>query len=66
MNVVAGDGPVKSSAGTYTACTDVTIEPALADVIRLVEHPFLQLVEAGNLPQKAYDLEVDTSVPASV
>jgi len=32
-NVVAGAGSVKSSAGTYTACTEV-IEPLLVDVIR--------------------------------
>ncbi len=30
--VVAGAGSVKSSAGTYTACTDV-IEPFLVEVI---------------------------------
>ena len=32
-NVVAGDGSVKSSAGTYTACTDV-IEPVFVVVMR--------------------------------
>ena len=31
-NVVAGAGSVKSSAGTYTACTDV-IDPFLVEVI---------------------------------
>ena len=32
-NVVAGEGSVKSSAGTYTACTEV-MEPVLVEVIR--------------------------------
>ena len=31
--VVAGDGSVKSSAGTYTACIEVT-DPVLVVVIR--------------------------------
>ena len=33
VNVVAGAGSVKSSAGTYTACTDV-IDPFFVDVMR--------------------------------
>ena len=37
-NVVAGDGSVKSSAGTYTACTEV-IEPVLVEVIRSCSTP---------------------------
>jgi hypothetical protein len=37
-NVVAGDGSVKSSAGTYTAWIDV-IEPTLVDVIRSCRRP---------------------------
>ncbi|CSI54176.1 Uncharacterised protein [Vibrio cholerae] len=36
--MVAGDGSVKSSAGTYTACTEV-IEPFLVDVIRSCRTP---------------------------
>ena len=31
-NVVAGAGSVRSSAGTYTACTDV-MDPCFVDVI---------------------------------
>ena len=37
-NVVAGDGSVRSSAGTYTAWIDV-IEPILVDVIRSCRRP---------------------------
>ena len=33
VKVVAGAGSVKSSAGTYTACTEV-MEPFLVEVIR--------------------------------
>ena len=36
--VVAGEGSVKSSAGTYTACTEV-IEPVLVDVMRSCSTP---------------------------
>ena len=36
--VVAGAGSVKSSAGTYTACTDV-IDPFFVDVIRSCKAP---------------------------
>ena len=38
VNVVAGAGSVKSSAGTYTACTDV-MEPVDVDVIRSCRSP---------------------------
>ncbi len=38
QSVVAGDGSVKSSAGTYTACTEV-IEPVLVEVIRSCRTP---------------------------
>ena len=37
-NVVAGDGSVKSSAGTYTAWIDV-IEPVFVDVMRSCSRP---------------------------
>ena len=37
-NVVAGAGSVRSSAGTYTACTEVT-DPFLVDVIRSCSAP---------------------------
>ena len=37
-NVVAGAGSVRSSAGTYTACTDVT-EPFFVDAIRSCNSP---------------------------
>ena len=36
--VVAGDGSVRSSAGTYTAWIDV-IEPVLVDVMRSCRRP---------------------------
>jgi len=36
--VVAGDGSVKSSAGTYTAWIEV-IEPTLVEVIRSCRRP---------------------------
>ena len=36
--VVAGDGSVRSSAGTYTAWIDV-IEPVLVDVMRSCSRP---------------------------
>ena len=38
VNVVAGAGSVKSSAGTYTACTDV-MEPVDVDVMRSCRSP---------------------------
>ena len=38
VNVVAGAGSVKSSAGTYTACTDV-MDPFLVEVIRSCKAP---------------------------
>ena len=37
-NVVAGAGSVRSSAGTYTACTEV-IDPFFVDVIRSCSAP---------------------------
>ncbi len=37
-NVVAGDGSVKSSAGTYTAWMDV-IEPVFVEVMRSCSTP---------------------------
>jgi len=38
VNVVAGAGSVRSSAGTYTACTDV-MEPVDVDVMRSCKSP---------------------------
>ena len=37
-NVVAGDGSVRSSAGTYTAWIDV-MEPVLVEVMRSCRRP---------------------------
>ena len=48
VNVVAGAGSVKSSAGTYTACTDV-MDPFLVEVIRSCKAPISVASVAGNL-----------------
>ena len=38
VKVVAGAGSVRSSAGTYTACTEV-MEPVLVEVMRSCRSP---------------------------
>ena len=43
--VVAGAGSVKSSAGTYTACTEV-MEPFLVEVMRSCKAP-ISLAKVG-------------------
>ena len=53
VNVVAGAGSVKSSAGTYTACTDV-IEPFLVEVIRSCKAPISVASVGWYLLLKAY------------
>src|SRR5690606_40530175 len=65
-NVVAGAGSVKSSAGTYTACTDV-IEPRLVDVIRSCISP-ISVANVGWYPTAdgIRPNSADTSEPACV
>ena len=63
--VVAGEGSVKSSAGTYTAWIDV-IEPVLVEVIRSCKTP-ISSASVGWYPQlTAYDPKGRHSVPECV
>ena len=47
-NVVAGAGSVKSSAGTYTACTDV-MEPFFVEVIEWRDEIDTERAEAARV-----------------
>ena len=64
--VVAGAGSVKSSAGTYTACTEVT-EPFLVDVMRSCSSP-ISVARFGWYPtaEGMRPSSVETSEPACV
>ena len=48
--VAAGAGSVRSSAGTYTACTDV-MDPFLVDVIRSCKAP-ISVCKVGWYPRE--------------
>ncbi len=65
-NVVATAGSVKSSAGTYTACTDV-IEPLLVEVMRSWRSP-ISVPSVGWYPTALgmRPSSAETSAPASV
>ena len=65
-NVVAGAGSVRSSAGTYTACTDV-MDPNPVDVILSCKRP-MSVASVGWYPtaEGMRPRRADTSEPACV
>ena len=65
VNVVAGAGSVKSSAGTYTACTEV-MEPFFVDVIRSCICPISEASVADSHGRGMRPNRADTSEPAWV